>query len=224
MKRQPRLTPIFGILILLATIVGNAGEGQRGPRDAGDRRGSREPPEKKEGKGPNFYPLQVGNAWHFKVTVGANSASAISRIAHMEQIGDGPPLARLEASIHDKVVATEHLLQNSKGIFRYRNNNQAITPPLCLLKYPVLAGSQWEGDMTVGNDKGKYTCETKEEAVEVPAGKFKTIRVAIRLEDDKGQVINTVYWFAADIGFVKQTVDAPNLKVLMELEKAVRAK
>jgi hypothetical protein len=202
MKAQLRLSVMFGALFLLATAFADGQD--------------------KDGKTPNYFPLQVGNQWNFKVTVGENSNTAVSRIAKIETI-DKQPMALLEASVNGNVVAKEHLMQTDQGIFRYRNNNTEISPPICLLKYPVKDKAKWSDDIKVGNDKGKYFCETKEEAVETPAGKFKAVRVSIRLES-KGQNINTVYWFAKDVGIVKQTVDAKDLSILMELEKFEPAK
>ena len=50
------------------------------------------------------------------------------------------------------------------------------------------------------------------------------MRVSIRLEGKGGQNVTTTYWFVKDIGFVKQTVDAAGLSILMELEKFEPAK
>jgi hypothetical protein len=166
---------------------------------------------------PNYYPLQVGNEWNFRVTVGGNSVNAISRIAKIETI-DGKPLARLEASLNGNIVATEHLRVTPEGVFRYRNNGQEIVPPICLLKFPAKSNSKWDGNIKVGAEQGKYFCEAKEANVEVPAGKFKALHVAIRLET-KGQTVTTAYWFVPNVGFVRQTVDAGGMSILMELEK-----
>ena len=203
MTRHLRLTPLFGLLLLLSAEHASAQEGAGATAN-------------------NYYPLQAGNEWTFKVTVGGNSVTAISRIAKIEKIDD-LSLSRLEASINDKIIATEHLNQTKEGIFRHRNNGQEITPPICLLKYPVKAGAKWEGPITVGKDAGKYAAEATEEEVEVPAGKFKALKVAIALESNK-QKINTTYWFVKDLGFVKQTVVTAQLNILMELEKSSLAK
>jgi len=205
-----RLTSVFGVLLLAAATFTNAQEKKQDPPAA------------------NYYPMEVGNVWNFKVTVGDNSAAAISKIAKIETI-DKVELVRLEATVNGNVVATEHLRQTDKGIFRHRNNGAEISPSICLLKYPLTITKEtpvmkWDGDIKVGAEKGKYSCEAKEETVEVTAGKFKAIRVAIKLEQGKGQSVNTTYWFVKDVGFVKQTVDAAGLSIVMELEKFERAK
>ena len=208
MRWRTRLTALLGILFLLAATLADAQDAKQDPKA---------PPFE-----PNYYPLQVGNQWTFRVTVGDSSTIATSRIAKIETMDD-VPMARLEASVNGNVVATEHLAQNKDGVFRYRNNALEITPPICLLKYPVVPGAKWDGDITVGKDKGKYSCETKEEAVEVTAGKYQAMRVTIKLES-KGQNVTTTYWFVKDIGFVKQTVGAGDLNITMELEKFEKAK
>jgi hypothetical protein len=208
MKWHLWLPSIVGLLFLLAGVLSNAQEAKK-EKDA------------KKVKAPNYYPLQVGNQWDFRVEVMGNSASAVSKIAKIEKIDD-VLLARLEATVNGKIVATEHLRQTDQGIFRHRNNGQEISPPICLLKYPVKPGDKWDGDITVGTEKGKYFCEAAEEQVGVPAGKFKATRVKIRLETEQNGVkntVNTTYWFVLDIGFVRQTVDAGNLNIVMELEK-----
>ncbi len=209
MNRQLQFLPTLGVLLLLAAPFINA-QDKKGKGD------------KDPGGADNYYPLEVGNKWTFNVAVAGNSVTAISSIVKIEMI-NGKSMARLEAAIKDKVVANEHLRQTEEGIFRHRNNGQDIDPSICLLKYPVKAGAKWQGEFKVGNDDGKYSCESSEESIEVPAGKFKAIRVNIRLES-KGQNVNTAYWFVKDIGFVKQTVDAGGLNIVMELEKFERAK
>jgi hypothetical protein len=200
-----RLLPIYGIALLMAASLAAAKPVQKdGKKDSAAEQG-------------NYYPLQVGNKWDYKVEAAGSSAQAVSRIVKVENI-DGVSLARLEATVNGNVVANEHLRSDDKGVFRYRNNGQPIDPPICLLRYPAKSGDKWDGDITVGKEKGKYSCETREENVEVPAGKFKAMKVTVTLEA-KMQKVTTSYWFVKDVGFVKQTVEAGDLIINMDLEK-----
>lgn len=209
MKWHMRALPIFGVVFLLAASL--AGAKPAGSKDSKDK-----------AEQANYYPLQVGNKWEYRVDVAGTTAKAISTIVKTEAI-DGVELARLEATVNNAVVATEHLKASDKGVFRYRNNGKDIVPPICLLKYPVRPGDRWDGDITVGTEKGKYYCETREEPVEVPAGKFKAIKVTLTV-DAKMQKVSTSYWFVSDIGFVKQIVEAGDLHIAMELDKYELAK
>lgn len=208
MTAHLRLLCGAGVLFLLAAAVTGAQEAKKVSRD--------------------FYPMQVGNTWTYKIEVGGNTETAVASIAKVENV-NGSPLARLDVSVKGKVVTSEHLVQNAMGIFRHKNKDMEITPPICLLKYPVKAGAKWDGTITVGKETGKYACEATEEKelTAVAAGKFKTMRVAIALESDENgakKTVNTVYWFAPDVGIVKMTVEAGNLNIAMELQKFEPAK
>ena len=104
------------------------------------------------------------------------------------------------------VTATEHLQQTEQGIFRDRFNGQEPSLPICLLRYPVKLGAKWASEFKIGNDVGDYACETQEEAVEVPAGKFKAIRVKMKVNVN-GQKITSTFWFGRDVGMVKQQAE-----------------
>lgn len=173
-------------------------------------------------KGEDYYPLKVGSTWTYKLTVNGMALAMNTKIAKTEKV-DGKELSVLEAEVNGKVAATERLEKTAKGVLRYSTNGVEAMPPFLLLKYPAKAGDKWSGDFTAGGKKAKFSSETSEETITVAAGKFKTLRVAIRLEES-GQVVNTTYWFAPNVGYVKQTVDAGGLNIVMELEKYTIAK
>ena len=204
MPRQLRFLPVYGLTILVAAALSVAQE------------------TKKTDKMPNFYPIEVGNTWHYKVNADGKDANVTTKIAKHENI-DGQVLARLESP---NVTLTEHLKQTDKGVFRYRFNGAEVMPPFELLPYPPTVGRKWKGEFTVQGEKGKNTYEgeiQKEEVVDVPAGKFKTLVVKIKLEGG-GQQVDTTYWFVQDVGFVKQTFSVNGATVLLELEKFERKK
>ncbi len=204
MVRNLWLIVAFSALLLLQTDSSKAG---------GDKKADKG----KDAKTPNYYPLQAGNQWTYQLTVNGNAQVMVSKIAKIETI-DQLKLARLEADVGGNVGQTEHLLQNEKGIFRHRSNGLEVSPPLLLMKYPFKAGEKWGGDFTALGQKAKYTCEAGEETVEVAAGKFKTARIVMNVEQN-GVTIGTTYWFADNVGFVKQTVDINGINILAELQK-----
>ncbi len=109
---------MFGALVLPATALAGAQD--------------------KAGNLAANYPLQVGNQWTQGHDRGQIQYSRLPDCqARIENDRDKLPLARLEASVNGNVRATEHLMQTEQGIFRYRNNDKEITPPICLLKYLV---------------------------------------------------------------------------------------
>jgi phage FluMu protein Com len=165
----------------------------------------------------NYYPVEVGNTWHYRVNANGKITNSSVRISKHETI-NGEALARLDAL---NVPVTEHLAQTEKGVFRHRLNGSQVSPPFPLLPYPPKIGAKWQGEFTTEMEKGKnrYFGEIQnEEIVEVPAGKFKTLRVFIKVEQN-GPMVQTTYWFAKDVGFVKQSLNILGTTIVMELEK-----
>jgi hypothetical protein len=166
-------------------------------------------------KPPNYFPLDVGNEWHYRTTENGTKSNHILRIGKLEEF-KGEKLARLESP---DINRSEHLAQTDKGIFRHRANGDEVTPPFCLLPYPATPGAKWSGVFTIAKSQAKYTGEiVKEETVAVPAGKFKALRAVITLEE-KGKMIETTYWFVQDMGIVKQSFEIAGRAVVLELEK-----
>jgi hypothetical protein len=192
----------LGVVILMASSLALAQDAQKDKKDA-------------QQKAPDYYPIQPGNEWHFTLTVNGQSTKVIHRISKLETI-DGQLLARLDSP---STKDTEHLFQNEKGVFRARSNGAPLTPPVQLIAFPAKAGTKWKGEFTVNAEKANYAGEiVKEETIKVPAGEFKTIRVHIKLEQ-AGQQLDTTYWFAQDVGFVKETVEAAGKPITLELDK-----
>jgi hypothetical protein len=94
---------------------------------------------------------------------------------------------------------------SAEGMFRVSSANVIYDPPYRLLKLPAQEGETWEVESpaTPGNPARKFKYTTgKEEEIEVPAGKFKAIRVEMENEIN-GTVLRTTYWHAPGAGMVK---------------------
>jgi len=165
----------------------------------------------------NYYPLQVGNKWHYRVVANGVNGNCYIHLAAIDEIA-GIKAGRLEAVLNGNTVATEHVGQTAEGVFRYRNNGVDISPPFCMLKYPPKDGDKWEGQFNAGGMVGKFQCQAHEVEVEVPAGKFKAVRIDMKVQEG-GTSATTSYWFADGVGMVRQTIEIPNLNILMELER-----
>jgi hypothetical protein len=167
---------------------------------------------------PDYYPLKVGTKWHYELNANGKKMNVMNAIAKTENI-DGKELSRLETTIMDRVAATEHLTVTDKGVFRNRINGIEITPPVCLLKFPVKDGESWDADVKIGEEKVTFKAKAgKEEEVEVPAGKYKAVTSELQVKAG-GVDVKTRYWFAKDVGVVKQTMEINGQNVDMELSK-----
>jgi hypothetical protein len=169
---------------------------------------------------PNYWPLEVGNTWTYKLEALGKSLDIRSTIRNIDKIND-MPLARMETTENEEVAGSEHLQQSATGVFRHLYNGVEIEPPICILKYPLKGGEKWKGKGKIGNELIIYSGDAREEEVKVAAGKFKTIRVDLRV-DVKGEPILTTYWFAENVGIVRQTVQIGDIDLVMDLQKFER--
>jgi hypothetical protein len=175
-------------------------------------------------KAPDYYPLKPGTKWFYVVEANAQKIKLTSQVAKVEQI-EGKSLTLVESVVNGNVTATEHLAATDKGIFRHRTNGIEISPPVCILQYPVKKGDTWESETTLGNQqmKVKGTTVDIDPAVKVPAGTFKALRADGEITIG-GMVITTTYWFVPDIGVVQQVTNVNGMKITIQLEKYEPAK
>lgn len=169
----------------------------------------------------SYYPLKAGNKWTYQIEsdTAAKGSKLINQIAKIEKI-DGVSLSRLETTAKGKVVASEHLSITGKGIFRNRYNGTEVSPPICMLKFPIKKDSTWKVESKVGEEKLSVSCKLDEEEIEVPAGKFKTVKVVMDAEVvGAGIIVSTTYWFAQGVGVVKQHVNINSMQFSILLEK-----
>jgi hypothetical protein len=178
-------------------------------------------PEPDKEKTPDYYPLKPGTKWIYQFEENGKKMEITSQVAKLETI-EGKSLALIERLVGGDVKETEHLTATDKGIFLNRRNGVEHSPPVCLLQYPVKKGDAWESETTLGNQQMKVKSKSVDfEEVTVPAGKYKAVRVDVEIAVG-GINANLTYWFAPDVGIVKQTNNGT--KVSFELEKYEAAK
>src|SRR5262249_17564341 len=168
---------------------------------------------------PNFFPIKAGTKWHYQVDQGTGQkGTMVNQIAKIESIG-GKEVARLESVVNGNVVATDYLSANNQGLFPNRHNNIEVSPQNCLMKYPLKEGATCETQTKFSDQQLSVTGrEGKSEDVQVPAGKFQAIPVVVEATTN-GMKISTSFWFAENVGIVKQTLDWGGKTVNVELVK-----
>jgi hypothetical protein len=92
------------------------------------------------------------------------------------------------------------------------------------LKLPPKKDETWEVEAKIGAEKLKGTFKSGEvsEDVKVPAGIYKKENVVTSGSDNldaNGQKISFTYFFAKDVGMIKQTIKIMTQEVVIELEK-----
>jgi hypothetical protein len=176
-----------------------------------------------------YYPLEVGNTWHYK----AGEAHFIQRVTRFEMVGK-VNCARLELfgktgdTIGKDSRAVELVGVTMGEVARYSYAGKdtkppavRFKPPVVFLKFPPRKELKWKVDSKGGGQlfKGSFTMG-KEDKVVVPAGTYeKVVTVTARDLDIDGTKYTITYYFARNVGMVKQVIEVGRIKVVIELEK-----
>jgi hypothetical protein len=155
---------------------------------------------------PSLFPLAVGNTWTYKVS--GQDDRFVVRVTTREMVGS-QMCFKLEASLKDKVVATEHVAFTKDGLCRFRVEHEDVEPPVCILKVPVPKRT-WTEKYTLGSRDASATFATRTEDTTVPAGKFpKATVVSVWMGEPRTpetRAPRATVWYAPGVGPIKQVV------------------
>jgi hypothetical protein len=167
-----------------------------------------------------YFPLKVGDSWTYKM----GDTRYTRKVAKFEDV-DKQPCALIQTMVGNRMASSERVAVKADGVYRYTSDDNKDTkydPPLCFLKLPVKTGESWKVESSVaGAGKVVGTFKTGEVA-ELKVGDKKYEKVVTVSSDDYdagGTKIKLTYYFAKDVGIVKQTVSVEGQEVVMELEK-----
>ena len=165
----------------------------------------------------NLLPLVVGNSWTYRVS--GQEDRFVVRVVRQEMVGE-QTCFRLDATLKDRVVASEHLAFTKDGLCRFKVDNGEVKPPVCVLKLPNPKSPRWQQRYQVGERgaTGFFSVSTGE--VNVPLGKFKAVIVDASTSEGPGRPsTRTVVSYAGGVGIVKQEVVVGKGPLTLELEK-----
>jgi hypothetical protein len=158
--------------------------------------------------GPPYYPTAVGTKWVYDQNgremtweVSAAEARAGETLVTITQtITGGEPEAIVKTSV------------SARGVYKLEVGPFKIDP-VCELRFPVKAGDTWP--VHVPSQKGGLQGWTGTvtvgdvEEIEVPAGKFRAVRVDVVMTGEGGRVLaeprRHTNWYAPGVGLVKTT-------------------
>jgi hypothetical protein len=166
-----------------------------------------------------YYPTKVGAKWTYSSKTEKGAASEITEVVtDVEKKGDGVYHVSVGRPFKDRVSVYQKIEVSGKGLFRVgAGGGAAMTPPRTLLKVGAKPGDTWEhkpGEKQ--GQPGKYVFRGEEE-VEVPAGKYKALKVEAEIEFTKGRPSQVTYWYAVGVGPVKTVTkngDSERVQVL----------
>lgn len=162
-----------------------------------------------------YYPISKGMFWEYR---GNNTL----RTVHVLKIIrlKGAPCAVVQTKEKGKGTTVEYVHTNSAGVFVVATGKNYLSSPIPLLKLPLKTDNHWEFKIRPKNRKevlqARYLVEP-EETVKVPMGEYTAIPVRGEVYN-KGQRVQTLYyWFAKDVGIIKQQLETQDSSVVYEL-------
>ncbi len=168
-----------------------------------------------------YYPLRAGATWEYQATGGKKFSIKVSGL---EKKGTDV-CARLLGIDSSNKETSEDVTIKADGVYRCAYNDNVLDPTLRFVKLPLKLGEEWDIEARLFNSplKGKGKIADKEEMVKVPAGDYNCIRCDTTLETNNFKFLVT-YYFAKDVGIVKQVLDTNGQQVTLELTKYSPAK
>lgn len=155
---------------------------------------------------PLYFPTAVGATAVRQQTTGKLTGEMTDTVTEVQKIGDGVRVTIERTSKSGFPPVKYQTDVSAKGLTQVRFGRREFDPPTPLLKLPAKAGDAWEWENRAAEAGRPRKIKFKvvgEEEVEVPAGKFKAVRVAEE-EEMRGHTTKHESWYAPDVGLVKR--------------------
>lgn len=174
---------------------------------------------------PDYWPMAVGNTWTIDANYNGKTTPQTLLVTKSTPTADHAKEASIDYSIDGKVTQTEVYRIDRKGLYRIHSGRDAsgtITPPLPVIRYPVVYGSSWtwKGAFSSGGQTTQASAELTAngpETVITSTGDFKSLRVHLELtiygDGDAKSLVTNDYWFSPGVGMVKQSFEQGDTKV-----------
>ena len=186
------------------------------------------PVPKADGKAPLYYPIKEGTKLVYETTVdNAKAREKTETVVKVEAKGagflvttEGPPIKTTPGGAEMKPQRVREV--SAKGVTPVAGKGKGLPAPRPILKLPAKEGDTWTDKQD--NHTHTYTVG-KEEAIEVPAGKFKAIPVtdeyAVTGPGGKEATMRVTTWYAPDVGEVKHVSKLPSGQEVKTVLKSI---
>jgi hypothetical protein len=165
-----------------------------------------------------YFPTTVGDRWVTEMRYQSHTSEFTEVVTAVEK-KDGALLVTVGRESEGVVGPNQSQVRvTDKGLFRLSNLGTVYDAPYCVLQLPPKPGNTWTSEVVSGGtvtSTFKYKA-IKEEDVEVPAGKFRALRIEVDI-DSRGRTSRSVLWYDPRVGIVKldhQDTDSGYVRVL----------
>ena len=164
-------------------------------------------PKAKDGH-THFLPTRVGDKRVSEIRGGDSAFELAEVVSEVEQKGD---VVRVTMSKQlNGASPTEWTFEvTGTGVVLVATGGKDLATPRPYLRLPAKPGSSWTWDQEEpGVAPAKVTRTVAGwEVVEVPAGKYRALKVETKLESPRVPTLTGTYWFAPGVGEVKAVLN-----------------
>lgn len=147
---------------------------------------------------PICYPVRVGDKCVHQLSNGELSFT----VTKVEKLADG---FRVTSDVADGTTNSNYaqtVIVSPKGVDLVEHAGRKVDPPISWLKMPHAERNSWSATWAPTGVKFDFTAKGWE-MVEVPAGRFRAMKVE-RVESQEGTVQGTTsYWYSPGLGCIK---------------------
>jgi hypothetical protein len=155
-------------------------------------------PRSKEKEAGAYFPTREGDRREYEVTAGGEAAGGYTDVVTKVEKRDGALHVTITRDHPGGAPYVTTIAVAADGLTRVAVGDKPLDKPAVLLKLPAKVGTEWEYD----GGGAKYKVAEADAEVEVPAGKYKAVRVELGAE---GAEARTTLWFAPSVGLVKMS-------------------
>jgi hypothetical protein len=175
-----------------------------------------------------YHPTQVGDRLEYEARSGrAARLTRITEVVTKVEKKDGALLVSVSRDRRVGESAASTFAVSEKGVIQITTAGQDLPVPIPLLKLPAKLGDTWtyEPNTPAGAPQRKTTYTMgKVEEIEVPAGKFKALRVESETDLGDGRMARSTLWYASGVGLVKSVSDIGGTERTQILKAFTRGK
>jgi hypothetical protein len=181
-------------------------------------------PLKKSVDAPIFFPHRTGDTLVYRQGDTDTAPEELVTVTKVEEEDDAV-LVTVTRKTKDKPAMSSKVRIDRRGVFRLSIGTRPLDPPVCLLATPATRGTTWSESIKLSGGETattKYTIGPEEE-IEVPAGKFRSIRVDVDSEIN-GEHSAGVEWHAPEVGLVKSVTKVEPAPITIVLKSRTAGK
>ncbi|HLY10425.1 MAG TPA: hypothetical protein VKW04_14075 [Planctomycetota bacterium] len=164
--------------------------------------------------GDTYYPLAKGSKWVYSTDY-ADDTELVHEITGVEKIGDVECFIvehkTVGSTLGTRLMRKEWLAADADGILIHKvsrgKSELDVQKPFFKIKHILRKDDEWKGQAKAEENPPVYEYRVEgEEDIEVPAGKYRAVKVHLKIESGTRHSAEGSEWYAKNVGVVKSEI------------------